>query len=741
MTKSMSRRAAMRAAGVSAALLAGRKLGAGLLDSVARAQGQTTPFVDPHCHIFNVSDLPLGGFLHHVIVRDKAPRIYKGLVAEFTKFPKVPVFIDFVAKILAREYKDEEKIDALAPGSFQYLSAADPDWAIADQKMLRKLLLSIRLIDPPPGNSLGFTLPPEFKNNRDFVTAAKAISFLISVATSFTDDKNTRSRDMLKSLVRFEKADPDNWSAIELALNDVVHQVFEIGGTEISRTIRWLLTLMRGRTAILRELDLLTPSSSLPGRYRFYTPALVDFDYWLNEEVVEDDPINHPAESFSIGRQVSLMEKLSVAQPPGYALNGLVAFDPLRAAIQWRESGKATKPRALSDVEDAVLRRGFVGVKLYPPMGFWPWDNKGNIKDFYNDITSYGPSDMCEGFGLRAARHFSKWPDTKVPLDESPSANGYKTKRDKALDEQAACIDDVLTQLYDFCLENDVPIMAHCSRGQGSFDAGKRFTSERRSQPKYWKALLEVKDRKYRELRLNLGHMGGVWCLGAPYDPKHDNREKTTEQETTWEYEAHYCDLTDSPPTEVVGKDGKKEVVESPFWTERLYDMIAADDGQGNPIYPNLYADLSDWEEFLLKETAARDGATALKDLLGGGRESGYKRRELIPNIYSHIRLRAERVRSRLMYGTDFILLGRAPDHGKYFERVSGGLRDVFTAAAEYDGFLGGNALRFMGLTPNSKGEMDRPMQRLVEFYVRNKLPAKANEILAAFGHTTRVPA
>jgi predicted TIM-barrel fold metal-dependent hydrolase len=704
-------------AALVAFLVSGRQLGLRWPDDVARAQGNpATPFVDIHCHIFNATDLPLGGFLYHVIVREKAHDIYKSLIGAFINFPKIPVFIDLVAKVLAAENKDEDEIAALAPGSFKY-PGVDPAWKAADQRMLRRFLLSIRLIAPPPGNILDFTLPAELVN-RDHETAARAIRFLIGAAGAFVSKADTHSRATLASLKRYEEVDRNDLAKLEIALQDVELHIFgPTGSTEIAMTIKWLLKLMRRRTAILSELDSLT---SLPGRFRFYTPALVDFDYWLEDNVYDTDVKYPPSESLPGPRQVALMEKLSLAQPQGYALNGFVAFDPLRAVVEWLKAGKVGEPKALTEVKDAILKHGCLGVKLYPPMGFWPWDNLTNIQLFIAD-KDLGPWQKLHGFGGQAAKHFLNFEETELPLYDSPGETWFVSKRNKALRMQATYMDQCLTQLYDFCAENDVPIMTHCSRGQGSFDAwlqNDRYTSARRASPKFWKALLDAGNGRYRNLRINLGHMGGVWCLAAPYDAE------------AKEYESKYCDIYTKPG--------------APYWSEALFALIAADDDKGEPLYPNLFTDLSDWEEAISDDKKAKKawvaGQDAVEQLLGSAPEHLYKRASLIPKQYEPIRLRAARVRSRMMYGTDWILLGRAHGYEQYFANLTKGLNRLFSPA-ENDGFLGGNALRYLGLTPNASGGMDKPMVRLVEFYVANKLPEKANELLAAFGHTTRVPA
>ena len=90
------------------------------------------------------------------------------------------------------------------------------------------------------------------------------------------------------------------------------------------------------------------------------TPALVDFTKWLD---ASETPM-------TISKQVALMSRLSRERPAELPhIHGFVPFDPLRQAIHDKVGGPATNS-PLAIVDKAVMQQGFVGVKLYPPMGF-----------------------------------------------------------------------------------------------------------------------------------------------------------------------------------------------------------------------------------------------------------------------------------------------------------------------------------------------------------------------------------
>src|SRR5207245_3076636 len=91
----------------------------------------------------------------------------------------------------------------------------------------------------------------------------------------------------------------------------------------------------------------------------------------------------------------------------------------------------------------------------------------------------------------------------------------------------------------DWCIQDDVPIEAHCSYSQ--------FPNPQygaRAAPDGWAAVLDLDSR----LRLNLGHCGGPWDMGV------------------------------DDPT----RPGASE------WTQRVIRLL------GSGRYPNLFADISD---------------------------------------------------------------------------------------------------------------------------------------------------
>jgi predicted TIM-barrel fold metal-dependent hydrolase len=162
------------------------------------------------------------------------------------------------------------------------------------------------------------------------------------------------------------------------------------------------------------------------------------------------------------------------------------------------------EPKQFDSVKDAIQSRGFLGVKLYPVMGFLPTGN----------------------------------------AHADPA--GYPDKLRKTRPDWAKALDESLAKLYKWCADEGVPILAHCSDSQApSAAAGLR------GGPKGWQDV--VANGGFSGLRLNLGHLGGLWDLAKP---SHND------------------------------------------WTRSVVQMIA---GQGN----NLYADISDYSSIMHRPTTS----------------------------------------------------------------------------------------------------------------------------------------
>ncbi|MHC4601346.1 MAG: amidohydrolase family protein, partial [Planctomycetota bacterium] len=164
----------------------------------------------------------------------------------------------------------------------------------------------------------------------------------------------------------------------------------------------------------------------------------------------------------------------NVVLPSKGRIHPFVAFDPARE-LAYRNGvtnpdGKPEEHGSLNLVKDAIENKGFIGVKVYNAMGYKPIHN----------VT------------VEAHRR-------RLPLHDSK----YRFS--------GADYDAVLSELYLYCVENEVPITAHCFMdGMESYpDASWDF-----GQARFWR---DVLDREaFRNLRLNLAHFG--WNKDQRYD-------------------------------------------------------------------------------------------------------------------------------------------------------------------------------------------------------------------------------
>jgi predicted TIM-barrel fold metal-dependent hydrolase len=273
------------------------------------------------------------------------------------------------------------------------------------------------------------------------------------------------------------------------------HLPFSVGADKRRIIVRYLETLYlvaHPRAMIAASIAQIFPSIAL------YTPALVDYDAW------SDDRAPTP-----LWQQVLLQEsiaRLSVRGQigrPDARFHPFVAFDPRRQI----EGPRATAPKpglppatpapalvipsaassALELVRYAIEAGGFLGVKLYPPVGFAPSDN----------------------VHLRPELSF------------------------------AAGLDGALESLYGYCEGAEVPILTHAGPSN-EYGLGLRELVA----PARWSPVLA----RHPTLRLNFGHFGHDYGVAIERPPG-GLREGWIYQAAALidRYPNVYADLSNSP--------------------------------------------------------------------------------------------------------------------------------------------------------------------------------------------------
>lgn len=169
--------------------------------------------------------------------------------------------------------------------------------------------------------------------------------------------------------------------------------------------------------------------------------SLVDFDYWLG---------CFPKSS---RRDQMLLHSLLSSMSGGFMLP-LISYNP------WTDI-KSGSDESLSLVKEAINDYGFVGVKIYPPVGFLPYGNCKN-KEQLLKMKPPMPEDLC-------------------------------------------LLDKKLEALFKYCAENAIPVMAHSGESMGRDNA-----SDILGGPDGWRNLFDkFKTNKYPSLVINAGHFGG----------------------------------------------------------------------------------------------------------------------------------------------------------------------------------------------------------------------------------------
>ena len=406
--------------------------------------------IDAHCHVFNAADLPIEGFAKKIVVPRSAQT--SELVARFADYPgALEALVHAIVVQVKRAAPDmQTEIDTI--NEFERDPQRKPTRAWRQDQDRRHLRSAFRLIwfnwdifsDRPLSLTEGIALEVAIEQIKLFLYQQIHEEF-------GKPDLTAEDREVLGGLTPFQVD----------AMADELYSRDDLLG----RYIRWALLYTRHRYELAEELDQLHGKVGQKSRIVLMTPAIVDFSKWLEDE-----------DQLSIEEQVDVMTRVACRRD-GPRVHGFVGFDPLRQALYDYHRRKAGDKDPMAVVRRAIevhqirvgnstkTTGGFVGVKLYPPMGFQAIGNK-HLPDDRFDEPAY----------LRS-------PDTGL----GPQI-GSK-------------LDAALSKLYSWCSANNAPIMAHTSH---SF--GPNSDYEDRADPTFWANVL--KQDAFPRLRINLAHFG-----------------------------------------------------------------------------------------------------------------------------------------------------------------------------------------------------------------------------------------
>lgn len=378
----------------------------------------TGQLIDVHCHLFNGTDLPITRFLTRVALKQYEPgRCDLGPMAKFRARDTiedptvVEVFIKLMIGLLLGETPTAAKELARIREGTRVTIASD------SARVARQ-------------------------------AEAKLTAFL-SEPTAGITRRQANAEDRLRTALRQEVRDAERDLTTEVLDDREVAARLARSRQQYGNLYRWILLFFRSRQSLAEAL--VAASKSWGREPLMLVPLMVDYAHWLGETTTCGS---------SFPEQVAVFGELS--RRSRVPLHGMVAYDPLRAVF-WKLGKHSRFPTPEFDpldlAETALTKHGFLGLKLYPPMGFRPTGNSRNDADY--------PADAVNALQ----------PNEPLGLE----------------------LDRAMARAFDFCLEHDAPMIAHArNSNMGGLGYG------RRAEPRYWIDVL--RDRP--KLRLCLGHQG-----------------------------------------------------------------------------------------------------------------------------------------------------------------------------------------------------------------------------------------
>ncbi|AIC29523.1 amidohydrolase 2 protein (plasmid) [Rhizobium etli bv. mimosae str. IE4771] len=374
--------------------------------------------VDAHCHVFNASDLPTTRFLRQVVFEDFPTQSAARILA--VRDPDVTdEFIALLLKLLgtgSAPTADEEiafldtgrnaKAASLTVDKARAAAVEDTSQHLLELDRKRRRIVTMAA----PGDLATRSSPSE----------EKFLNYMLGdpIKTLRANEPLTIGEARGASQRAFLRQDP------------------------VGRYLNWFSLFRLYRHALV---DRLVADSKAQGfNPVLLTPALVDYDEWLYEDV----------DSSPLPRQMVVMDRISqrmAKAKSGPVVHGYMGFDPLRE-VAFRK-GKS-RVSSLATAHSALMKHGLLGIKLYPPMGFRPTGNQPPYPERTVKSLGFDPSEE---------------------------------------------LDAALRDLYKLCVDVDAPILAH---GYSSNGSGPDYA--KRGDPAYWIPVF----KEFPKLRVCIAHFG-----------------------------------------------------------------------------------------------------------------------------------------------------------------------------------------------------------------------------------------
>lgn len=434
--------------------------------------------IDIHAHFFNGTDLPVAEFLNRVVLTDHSTFESQ---REFRPKRFREAFFRLLTDILTNNTPtaDEERRDIEAGSVTAKSRSVQPDKRAVQNALQRRALRALsrpatqerlrqRSVQPS-----GSSRPESLDLRDDLLDRINASVDLPPAAAPVPPSQDTApsaqplSEGQRKAQLQAQRRAQNR--AARTSAQTTANRVFarkadgeyRYTGT-IPTALRWAGLLSRGRMAVIDEYVRLyqtaTTSSSGEKRLIASSPSIVDFDYWLGIETEQ-----RPANKSNLPSQVAVTSAIARARDD-IAILPFAPFDPLREVI-----GNLTgKSPSLSLVQDAVMKQGFAGVKVYPPMGFRPAGNAGRTAE----------NEAANAVYQRALKRLGKTSNADI----------------------GELMDEALNKMFVWAAANNVPIKTHANNSVESQKGGGLKAS-----PAHWREVF----KRHETLKVNFAHFGG----------------------------------------------------------------------------------------------------------------------------------------------------------------------------------------------------------------------------------------
>jgi len=253
------------------------------------------PGIDVHCHVFNASDLSVSGFVQRVLLKD-----YEDQVIFKAEEAKQEAFLEGLAGLLIKiislpAVTAKDEYNSIVNPKFTITSALEPE---EQSQQLQRILSEV--IAPMPA-------PPGSKSPGKMIYSA---------------DYSVLLQEIKKEIAPLN---PEK-SEQELSTPEIMAESLVESNGFIGRYIRWAINILSSRSL---QVEHLTKLYGGKHGVQLFTPALVDFEYWLDES---------PRSPFP--DQIVVMDAIQRRQTNGAMIHCFAPFDPWRQIIDEDDGNK-----------------------------------------------------------------------------------------------------------------------------------------------------------------------------------------------------------------------------------------------------------------------------------------------------------------------------------------------------------------------------------------------------------------